>query len=78
MDSSPHILVVDDDRRCRDMGGVALGRAVARAVIGEHGGDITLSDRHEGGLRCRETTSGSPRLNDHMSQQGKIVAAVPS
>ncbi len=37
--------------RSRDTGGVGLGLAVARAVIREHGGDITLSNRHEGGLR---------------------------
>jgi signal transduction histidine kinase len=37
--------------RSRDTGGVGLGLAVARAVIREHGGDITLSNRPEGGLR---------------------------
>jgi signal transduction histidine kinase len=37
--------------RSRDTGGVGLGLAVARAVIREHGGDITLSNRHEGRLR---------------------------
>ncbi len=37
--------------RSRDTGGVGLGLAVARAVIREHGGDVTLSNRPEGGLR---------------------------
>ena len=37
--------------RSRDTGGVGLGLAVARAVIREHGGDITLSNRPTGGLR---------------------------
>ncbi|MGH7334369.1 MAG: ATP-binding protein, partial [Candidatus Rokuibacteriota bacterium] len=37
--------------RRRDTGGVGLGLAVARAVIREHGGDITLSNRPKGGLR---------------------------
>jgi len=37
--------------RSRDTGGVGLGLAVARAVIREHGGDITLSNRPQGGLR---------------------------
>lgn len=37
--------------RSRDTGGVGLGLAVARAVIREHGGDITLSNRPESGLR---------------------------
>jgi signal transduction histidine kinase len=37
--------------RSRDTGGVGLGLAVAQAVIREHGGNITLSNRPEGGLR---------------------------
>jgi signal transduction histidine kinase len=37
--------------RSRDTGGVGLGLAVARAVIREHGGDITLRNRPESGLR---------------------------
>jgi signal transduction histidine kinase len=37
--------------RSRDTGGVGLGLAVARAVIREHGGDITLSNRPKNGLR---------------------------
>jgi signal transduction histidine kinase len=37
--------------RSRDTGGVGLGLAVARAVIREHGGDVTLSNRPQGGLR---------------------------
>jgi signal transduction histidine kinase len=37
--------------RSRATGGVGLGLAVARAVIREHGGDITLSNRPTGGLR---------------------------
>jgi signal transduction histidine kinase len=37
--------------RSRSTGGVGLGLAVARAVIREHGGDITLENRLTGGLR---------------------------
>lgn len=37
--------------RNRATGGVGLGLAVARAVIREHGGDITLTTRPTGGLR---------------------------
>ena len=37
--------------RSRATGGVGLGLAVARAVIRDHGGDITLNNRPTGGLR---------------------------
>ncbi|TAN61609.1 MAG: HAMP domain-containing protein [Magnetospirillum sp.] len=37
--------------RSRDTGGSGLGLAVARAAIRAHGGDISLANRHEGGLR---------------------------
>ncbi|MGE4280377.1 MAG: ATP-binding protein [Magnetospirillum sp.] len=37
--------------RNRDTGGTGLGLAVARAAIRAHGGDITLDNRPQGGLR---------------------------
>lgn len=36
--------------RNRKTGGVGLGLSTARAIINEHGGDISLSNRPEGGL----------------------------
>lgn len=37
--------------RSRETGGSGLGLAIARAAIRAHGGDITLANRPEGGLR---------------------------
>jgi signal transduction histidine kinase len=41
--------------RNRDTGGLGLGLAVARAIARAHGGDVTLANRPEGGLRATLT-----------------------
>jgi len=38
--------------RSRDTGGVGLGLAIARSLVRGHGGEITLENRQEGGLRA--------------------------
>ncbi|MBP2306014.1 ATP-binding protein [Azospirillum melinis] len=41
--------------RSRDTGGVGLGLSTARSIIRGHGGDVTLANRAEGGLRATVT-----------------------
>jgi signal transduction histidine kinase len=41
-----------DPSRSRDTGGAGLGLAVTRTIAREHGGDVVLSNRAEGGLRA--------------------------
>ena len=42
-----------ESSRNRDTGGVGLGLAVARTIAHQHGGDVLLANRPEGGLRVR-------------------------
>ena len=40
-----------EESRSRETGGIGLGMAIARSIVRGHGGDITLANRAEGGLR---------------------------
>ncbi|MCE3250691.1 MAG: histidine kinase [Geminicoccaceae bacterium] len=37
--------------RSPETGGIGLGMAIARSIVRGHGGEITLHNRREGGLR---------------------------
>jgi signal transduction histidine kinase len=61
-DDGPGIAAPDQERvfepfvrletsRSRDTGGVGLGMAIARSIVRSHGGEITLANRPQGGLR---------------------------
>ncbi|MCG8594354.1 MAG: ATP-binding protein [Kiloniellales bacterium] len=41
-----------EDSRSRETGGAGLGLAIARSIARGHGGDVTLENRPEGGLRA--------------------------
>ncbi len=47
-----------ENSRSRDTGGVGLGLAIARSIIRAHGGDITLHNRPEGGIRATLSIPG--------------------
>jgi signal transduction histidine kinase len=54
--------------RSRETGGIGLGMAIARSIVRGHGGDITLENRPEGGLRAtvrlpREKTESNGAVN---------------
>ena len=47
-----------ENSRNMDTGGVGLGLAITRSIVRNHGGDITLQNRAEGGLRVTITLPG--------------------
>lgn len=44
-----------EESRSTETGGIGLGMAIARDIVRRHGGDITLKNRSEGGLRATVT-----------------------
>jgi len=50
-----------ENSRSRETGGAGLGLAVVRAIARGHGGEVTLQNRPEGGLRAKVTLPLAPR-----------------
>ncbi|MDR3531154.1 MAG: ATP-binding protein, partial [Rhodopila sp.] len=65
-----------EQSRSRETGGTGLGLSIALSIVQVHGGEITLTNRAEGGLRARillplggkRSQSGAGRLRTSASQ----------
>jgi len=49
-----------DESRNQETGGIGLGLAIARSIVKGHGGDISIQNRTEGGLRAMITLPKVP------------------
>jgi signal transduction histidine kinase len=65
-----------ENSRNMDTGGVGLGLAIARSIVRNHGGDITLQNRPEGGLRVTITLPGVTVIETPEHIPSETVAAV--
>ena len=64
-----------ENSRNMDTGGVGLGLAIARSIVRNHGGDITLQNRAEGGLRVTITLPGVTVIETPDNLPSESVAA---
>jgi signal transduction histidine kinase len=64
-----------ENSRNMDTGGVGLGLAIARSIVRNHGGDITLQNRAEGGLRVTITLPGVTVIETPDKLPSESVAA---
>ena len=64
-----------ENSRNMDTGGVGLGLAIARSIVRNHGGDITLQNRVEGGLRVTITLPGVTVIETSDKHRSESVVA---
>ncbi len=64
-----------ENSRNMDTGGVGLGLAIARSIVRNHGGDIALRNRPEGGLRVTITLPGAAVIDAPDEQAAESAAA---
>lgn len=64
-----------EESRSRETGGTGLGLTIARAVIRAHGGEVTLANRSEGGLRVTVTL---PRLSEQPATDTPLAERNPA
>jgi signal transduction histidine kinase len=64
-----------ENSRNMDTGGVGLGLAIARSIVRNHGGDIALKNRPEGGLRVTIILPGAALVEGHAKPAAEKTAA---
>jgi signal transduction histidine kinase len=64
-----------ENSRNMDTGGVGLGLAIARSIVRNHGGDIMLQNRPEGGLRVTITLPGVTLIEAPRQISSESIAA---
>ncbi len=64
-----------ENSRNMDTGGVGLGLAIARSIVRNHGGDIVLQNRPEGGLRVTILLHGVTVVASRDASPEKSIAA---
>jgi hypothetical protein len=67
-----------ESSRSRETGGAGLGLAVVRAIARGHGGEVTLQNRDEGGLRARVTLPLALRGLSRRTSPDAVESASPS
>lgn len=65
-----------ENSRSRETGGMGLGLAIAASIIRSHGGSLTLTNRHEGGLTARIFLPVAQAILQAGSRSGRLGSVV--